>query len=170
MTEPTTEPTNDPAAPDQGIGVFKYYFEDFKVGDAWEFGAWSLGREEMIAFAREHDPQPVHTDDAFAAKTAFGGVIASGWQTTLKCIRLFVDGLMSETAGLASPGLDELRWLKPVRPGDQITARAEVTEVAGSKSRPDRGRVHFLIAGVDDAGEPVMTAKGFFFIARRPRE
>ncbi|MBI4638409.1 MAG: MaoC family dehydratase [Candidatus Rokubacteria bacterium] len=152
-----------------GEGPVTYYFEDFKVGDAWEFGAWSLTREELIAFAREYDPQPIHTDDAAAGRTAFGGVIASGWQTTLKCIRLFVDGLMRETAGLASPGLDELRWLKPVRPGARITARATVTEVGESTSRPDRGRVHFLISGVDESGEPVMTAKGLFFVARRPR-
>ena len=144
------------------------WFEDFAVGDRWEFGTWTPTREELVAFAREHDPQPIHTDEAFAARTPYGGVIASGWQTTLKCIRLFVDGLMRDTAGLASPGVDELRWLKPVRPGDRVTARAEVTEVGASRSKPDRGRVHFLISGVDAAGEPVMTVRGFFFVARRP--
>ena len=146
----------------------RYYLEDFKVGDAWVFGTWSLTREEMLDFAREHDPQPLHVDETVAARTAFGGIIASGWQTTLRCIRMFVDGLMAQTAGLASPGLDELRWHKPVRAGEVITARAEVIEVAESRSRPDRGRVHFLISGVDASGEPVMSAKGFFFVARRP--
>ena len=147
----------------------RHYFEDFKVGDAWELGRWSLSREELLAFAREHDPQPIHVDEAAAAHTPFGGVIASGWQTLLKCIRLFVDGVMRETAGLASPGLDEVRWLKPVRAGDVITARAEVIEVAESKSRADRGRVHFLIYGVDAAGERVVAAHGPFLVARRPR-
>lgn len=145
----------------------RHYFEDFKVGDAWEFGRWSVSREEIIAFAREHDPQPIHTDDAAAAGTPFGGLIASGWQSILKCIRLFVDGLMRDTAGLASPGLDELRWLKPVRPGDVITARAEVVKVDESKSRPDRGRVHFRIYGVDQSGAEVVSAQGCFFVARR---
>ena len=144
------------------------YFEDFKVGDRWEFGTWSLAKDEMIAFAREFDPQPIHTDEAAAAGTAFGGVIASGWQTILKCIRLFVDGLMRDTAGLASPGLDELRWYKPVRPGDRITGRAEVVEIGESKSSPDRGRVHFRIYGVNGSGETVLSAKGLFFVARRP--
>ena len=145
-----------------------YYFEDFKVGDAWEFGMWSLTKDEMIAFAREFDPQPIHTDEAEASRTAFGGVIASGWQTILKCIRLFVDGVMHGTAGLAAPGMDELRWLKPVRPGDLITVRAEVVEVAESKSSPDRGRVHFRVYGVNESGGTVLSAKGPFFVARRP--
>lgn len=146
----------------------KYHFEDFKAGDRWELGTWSLSKEEIVAFAREYDPQPIHTDETAASRTAFGGLIASGWQTTLKCIRLFVDGLMRDTAGLASPGLDELRWHKPVRSGDRITARAEVIEVGESRSHPDRGRVHFRIYGVDGSGEPVMSTKGFFFVARRP--
>jgi acyl dehydratase len=86
----------------------------------------------------------------------------------LECIRLFVGGLMGETAGLASPGLDELRWHKPVRPGDEITVRAEVTAVVPSQSRADRGRVQFLISGLDASGEPAVTTRGSFVIARRP--
>jgi acyl dehydratase len=147
--------------------VVRYHFEDFRVGQAWEFGSWSLGKEEMLAFAREHDPQPIHADEAAAAETPFGGLIASGWQTLLKCIRLFVDGLMAQTAGLASPGLDEVRWLKPVRAGDRITVRAEVIEVGDSRSRPDRGRVHMRIYGVDESGDTVVSTQGLFFIARR---
>ncbi len=145
----------------------KYYFEDFKVGDAWEFGRWSLTKEEMIAFAREHDPQPIHVDEEAASRTPFGGIIASGWQTVLKCIRMFVDGLMRDTAGLASPGLDEIKWLKPVRAGDTVTAWAEVIALDGSKTRPDRGRVHFRIYGVDVAGEPVVSMQGLFVVARQ---
>jgi len=145
----------------------KYYFEDFKVGDHWDFGTWSLTREELAAFAREYDPQPIHIDEAAAANGPFGGIIASGWQTTMKCIRLFVDGLMAETAAIASPGLEDLRWLKPVRAGDRIASRVEVTEVAETRSRPDRGRVHFLFSGVDPSGAPVMTCRGMFFVFRR---
>lgn len=145
----------------------RYYFEDFKAGDAWDLGSWAVSREEMLAFAREYDPQPIHLDEALAARTPYGGVIVSGWQTVLKSVRLFVDGIMRHTAGLASPGLDEIRWFKPVRAGDVIRVRAEVVEVAESKSRPDRGRVHFVIYGVDAAGERVASAKGPFIVARR---
>lgn len=145
----------------------RYYFEDFEVGDAWDLGSWSVSREEMLAFAREYDPQPIHLDEAAAARTPFGGVIVSGWLTVLKSVRLFVDGIMGRTAGLASPGLDEVRWLKPVRAGDVIRVRVEVVEVAESKSRPDRGRVHFVIYGLDATGERVASAKGPFFVARR---
>lgn len=145
-------------------------FEDFAVGDTWVLGRWSLSKDEMVAFAREYDPQPIHTDDAFAVRLGLDGVIASGWLTALRCIRLFVDGLMRDTAGLASPGLDELRWLRPVRAGDVITARATVVEVAESQSKPDRGRVHFVISGHAAGGAPVMTMKGLFFVARRPVE
>ena len=148
----------------------KYYFEDFKVGDKWDFGAWHVTRDDIIAFAREHDPQSIHIDEVAAAKSPWGGIIASGWQTTMKCIRLFVDGIMADTAGLGSPGLDHIRWLKPVRPGDVITSRAEVYEVANSKSKPDRGRVHFEFSGVDAEGAPVMICRGMFFIACRPRD
>ncbi len=144
------------------------YFEDFHEGDCWELGSFSLSEDEIIAFASEHDPQPIHTDPAAAARTPFGGVIASGWQTTLKLIRLFVERVMKETAGLASPGLDELRWPKAVRPGQTITARARVIGVEPSASRPDRGRVHFEMFCTDAEGERVMTGKGLFYIARRP--
>ncbi len=145
----------------------KFFFEDFKVGDRWDFGTWSATREEMIAFARQYDPQPIHIDEAAAAETHFGGLIASGWQTTIKTIGLFVEQLLAKSAGLASPGLDEIRWLKPVRAGDVIACSAEVFEVAESKSKPDRGRVHFAFLGVDQDGTPVMSARGLFFIARR---
>jgi acyl dehydratase len=148
----------------------KYYFEDFKVGDRWEFGAWSLTREELVGFAHEWDPQPIHIDDEAASQGPFGGLIASGWQTVMKCVRLWVDGLMADTAGAASPGLEDIRWLKPVRAGDRIAASVEVYEVADSKSRPDRGRVHFLFSGVDDSGAAVMTCRGAFFILRRPKD
>ena len=146
----------------------KRYFEDFAVGDSWDFAAWRVSRGEIVAFAREHDPQPIHIDEAAAAETPWGGIIASGWQTTMKCIRLFVDGVMADAAGLASPGVDHVRWLKPVRPGDAITSHVEVTEVAASRSKPDRGRVHFAFSSRDAAGEPVMTCRGLFFVARRP--
>ena len=147
--------------------AIRYYFEDLHEGQNWTFATWSLSADEIIAFGREYDPQPLHTDAEFAAKTAFGGVIASGWQSCLKCIRLFVDQVMRETAGLSSPGLSEVSWFKPVQAGETITARAEVTKVEPS-SKPDRGKVHFHIFGTDASGKPVVSMRGLFFIARRP--
>ena len=144
------------------------YFEDFAVGDRWEFGTWTPTREELVAFAREHDPQPIHTDEAFAAGTPYGGVIASGWQTTLKCIRMFVDGLMRDTAGLASPGVDELRWLKPVRPGDTLSLRMTILETIPSRTKPDRGLVRSLMEMRNQRGEVVLTIRGLSLLGRRP--
>lgn len=147
--------------------MIRYYFEDLHEGQSWGLGDWSLTAEQIVAFGREHDPQPIHTDPEFGAATPFGGVIASFWQSCLKCIRPFVDQVMRETAGLSSPGLDEVRWLKPVKAGDVITARAQVTKVEES-SRPDRGKVHFHIFGVGADGQNVVSMRGLFFITRRP--
>jgi len=146
----------------------KYYFEDFAVGDRWTFAPWAVTRDDVVAFAAEFDPQPLHMDEAAAAETAFGGIIASGWQTTLKCVTPFIVDVMRHTAGLASPGLDHIRWIRPVRPGDTITPRTRVLETAPSNFKPDRGRVHFEFAGLGAAGEAVMTSRGMFFVARRP--
>jgi acyl dehydratase len=144
------------------------YFEDFAVGDRWAFGEWTLTEDEMVAFAAEHDPQPIHVDRAYGAASPYGSIIASGWQTMLKCIRPYIDGVMKETAALGSPGLDELRWFKPVKPGDTITACAEVLAVDPSDSRPDQGKVTFRIFGVDGDGRDVVTTQGLFFVRRRP--
>jgi acyl dehydratase len=144
------------------------YFEDFAAGDRWEFGDWALEEREMVAFATEHDPQPIHIDLAYGAASPYGSIIASGWLTMLKCIRPYIDGVMKDTAALGSPGLDELRWLKPVKPGDRVTACAEVLSAEASDSRPDQGKVTFRIFGVDDQGRDVVTTQGLFFIRRRP--
>ena len=144
-----------------------YYFEDFEVGHHWTFDAWEVTREDIVAFAREFDPQPLHTDEQAASATPFGGLIASGWQTTMKCITPFIVHVMSKTASLASPGLEDIRWLVPVRPGDVVVPRTEVIDAALSRSKPDRGRVHFEFSGRDDRDRPVMTTRGLFFIARR---
>lgn len=145
----------------------RYFFEDFKIGDRWEFGSWTPTKDEIVAFAEHWDPQPIHIDEAAAADSPFGGLIASGWQTTMECARLFIGQLMRHTAGLASPGLEDIRWHKPVRPGDEITSTAEVYFVEESKSRPDRGKVGIAISGLDATGQPVMTTRGIFFIKKR---
>lgn len=144
------------------------YFDDFEPGHVFEFDAWSLTEEEMIAFASEHDPQPMHTDPTSEQAAPFGGVIASGWQTLLKTTTPFLGGIMAETASLTSTGLDDIRWLKPVRADRKYWARTRVTGREESKSRPDRGRVHFEYFSVDEDDEVIFRANGTFYIRRRP--
>ena len=111
------------------------YFNDFKAGMVEELGGRKVTREEIVAFAREFDPQPFHLDDEAARRTPFGGLIASGWHTAAIVQRLVVDGFVNASASLGSPGVDELRWLKPVRPGDELAVRFEVTETIPSKKQ-----------------------------------
>jgi acyl dehydratase len=143
------------------------YFEDFEVGEVHQFGSFTFTRDAIVAFARQYDPQPFHLDDEAARASIYGGLIASGWQTGAVCFRLAVDGLIGRAASLGSPGIDDLRWLKPVRPGDTITGRAEVVEVRASRSKPDRGSVRLRYEAFNQRGEQVfsMTSVGLF--ARR---
>ena len=118
-----------------------YYFEDFSVGDTFELGSKQMSEEEIITFARQFDPQPFHVDPERAKESFFGGLVASGWHTTAIFMRLFVDGLLNKSASLASPGVDEVRWVRPVRPGDMLRARFTVLESTPSRSRPNMGVV-----------------------------
>jgi acyl dehydratase len=135
-------------------------FEDYLPGDVHDLGTVAADETELIEFARRFDPQPLHTDNAWAAKhSEFGGVIASGWYTGSLTMRLYITRYQHPNASLASPGLDELRWLKPVRPGDVLTVRATVTTARRSRSKPDRGVVTTLIEVFNQHGVPVMTMK-----------
>ena len=144
------------------------YWEDIKEGEVVELGSRTMEKERMVAFAREFDPQPFHTDEKAAEASIWGGLIASGWLTGSVLMRIFYDGYLKDTAGLGSPGIDELRWLKPVRPGDTLTVRLTVLETAASRSKPDRGIVRSLMEVVNQHGEIVMTTKGVNFVKRRP--
>ena len=144
------------------------YWEDIKAGDVVELGSHTMDKERMIAFAREFDPQPFHTDEKAAESSIYGGLIASGWLTGSTLMRLLYDGFLKDTAGLGSPGIDELRWLKPVRPGDMLTARLTVLETTASRSKPDRGIMRSLMEVLNQHGEIVMTTRGVNFILRRP--
>ena len=106
------------------------YFEDFETGQTWTYPAWVLEEESLIEFAKRHDPQPMHTEPDSEAAEAYGGVIASGWQTALDCITPFLDDVMKNTAGLASPGFDTFQWLQPVRAGEPITPRTEILDTS----------------------------------------
>lgn len=144
------------------------YFEDYVPGSVHEFGSIGVDRDELIAFARKYDPQSMHVDPDTAAKGAFGGIIASGWHTAAMMMRLFVDHYLSSVASLASPGVDELRWTRPVRPGDTLRLRVTVIEARLSASKPDRGMVRSLIEVFNQAGEIVMSAKAMNILRRRP--
>ncbi len=144
------------------------YWEDIKAGEVVQLGSRTLDKERMMAFAREFDPQPFHTDEKAAEASIWGGLIASGWLTGSVLMRIFYDGYLKDTAGLGSPGIDELRWLKPVRPGDTLSVRLTVMETAASRSKPDRGIVRSLMEVVNQHGEIVMTTKGVNFVSRRP--
>jgi acyl dehydratase len=140
------------------------YFEDFADGDEVELGSKTVTREEIVAFAREFDPQPFHVDDDAAALSPYGGLIASGWHTTAMFMRLYVDAILLDSASLGSPGVEELRWLKPVRPGDTLTGRSRVLSTKPSERDPKRGTVFSESELVNQDGEVVMRlrARGLF--------
>ena len=144
------------------------YWEDIKDGEVVELGTRTIDKERMVAFAREFDPQPFHTDERAAEASIYGGLIASGWLTGSTLMRLFYDGFLKDMASMGSPGIDELRWLKPVRPGDTLTARLTVTEKMPSRSKPDRGIIRSLMEVLNQHGEVVMTTTGVNFFRRRP--
>ena len=143
------------------------YLEDLEPGQIVELGSRSLSEDEIVAFARDYDPQPFHIDPKAAAETIYGGVIASGWQTACVFMRLFVDGLLSRSAAMGSPGLDELRWLKPVRANDRLQARVEVLETRPSRSKPDRGLARLRCVVADQTGDDVLTFVANVLFQRR---
>jgi acyl dehydratase len=144
------------------------YWEDFTAGQRFEMGSHTFTEEEIVAFAREFDPQPFHVDREAAKKSFFGGLIASGWHTCSIAMRLSVDTYVSKTVSLGSPGLDNIRWLKPVRAGDTIRYARVVLETRPSGSRPDVGLVKGRWEATNQAGELVMTMEGWGMFGRRP--
>jgi len=136
------------------------FFEDYQAGLSDEFGSIAVEEEEVMAFGRRFDPQPFHTDPAAAEQSVFGGLIASGWHTAGLMMRLLVEHYLSPATSLGSPGIDELRWLKPVRPGDVLSIRVTVLEATRSRSKPDRGIVRSLVEVLNQHREVVMSMKG----------
>jgi acyl dehydratase len=133
------------------------YFEDYPAGMVDEFGEAIVTTEEIIAFAGRYDPQPMHVDAAAAADGPFGGLIASGWHTASMVMRLIVEHYLSKVATLPSPGIDELRWVRPVRPGNRLRVRVTVVEARRSGSKPDRGLVRSLVEVLNQDNELVMS-------------
>jgi acyl dehydratase len=140
------------------------FYEDFQPGRTFEFGPTTVSEAEIVAFARQFDPQPFHVDPDAAATGPFGGLIASGWHTASLFMRMYVDAVLSDTASMGSPGVEELRWLVPVRPGDELRGRATVLDVKPSASRADRGtvRARFELLNQRDEVAMRMVARGLF--------
>jgi acyl dehydratase len=143
------------------------YWEDFHVGDVTEIGPVDVGADEIVEFAQRYDPQPFHVDPDAAARTPFGGLVASGWHTTALFMGMFVREILLDSASLGSPGVDELRWRAPVRPGDTLTGRVTVTDVQPSSTNPGRGTVFTSSEVLNQDGTVVMTLKARGFFARR---
>lgn len=146
------------------------YFEDYVPGEVHEFGSTLVGEDELIEFARRYDPQPFHIDAEAARASHFGGLITSGWHTCAMVMRMMVDHYVSAVGGLGSPGVDEIRWLVPVRPGDELRVQIEILETRASRSKPDRGIVRSHVAVRNQKDEVVMTMKTLGMMRRRPAE
>jgi acyl dehydratase len=143
------------------------FFEDYHTGATYEYGPIALSESDILEFGRRYDPQYLHVDRERARRGPYGGLIASGWQTMATAMRLFVDYFLPDGASLGSPGVDDLRWLRPVRPGDSLRIRVTVVGTRASKSRPDRGLVETSVETFNQADELVATMRAVNFIALR---
>jgi acyl dehydratase len=148
----------------------EWYFEDFFEGQEIPMGSKTVTEDEIISFATQFDPQPFHIDHEAAEASHFCGVIASGWHTCSMMMRLVVDGLMASSSSMGSPGLEKVRWIKPVRPGDTLTVVYLTQQVKASDSRPDRGVVWSKWQATNQHGEIVATIEGMGMFGRRPKE
>lgn len=146
---------------------YKYYWEDFTVGDRLVLGTKTFSEEEIIRFAKEFDPQPFHVDKERAEKSFFGGIIASGWHTCGVAMRLMCDAYLNESASVGSPGVENIRWLKPVRPGDTLRCERVVLESRPSSSKPDIGIVKSRWEAFNQHNELVMSMEGIGMFLRR---
>jgi acyl dehydratase len=144
------------------------YFEDFHAGDVRELGPVTVTQDEIVEFARRYDPQPFHVDPDAAKESPYGGLIASGWHTAALFMGMFARQVLLDSASLGSPGVEEIRWLAPVRPGDVLRGRSTILEVRESSKNARRGTVVSLneVRNQDDVVVMTMRARGFF--ARRP--
>lgn len=145
-----------------------WYFEDFVPGQEFDLGTRTVNDDEIIAFATQFDPQPFHIDKEAAAKSIYGGVIASGWHTCAMIMRMVVDGMPCANSSMGSPGLDGVRWLQPVRAGDTLSLRHLTKDVKASNSKPDRGVVWSKWTATNQRGEEVCTIDGMAMFRRRP--
>ncbi len=142
------------------------YFESYRPGSVFESGSIAVTEEEVLEFGRRFDPQVFHTDPVAARETEYGGLIASGWHTAALMMRLYSDHYLPGDQTLVSPGVDELRWLLPVRPGDELSIRVTVVDARPSRTRPDRGIVRSAVEVLNQRREVVMTVTATNFFLR----
>jgi acyl dehydratase len=145
----------------------KLHWEDFEPGAVAIYGPRLVTREEIVAFAAEFDPQPMHLDEAVASATMLGGLGASGWHTCCLLMRIIADGFILDSSSMGGPGVDEVRWLKPLRPGTSIRVRATVLDKRASSSRPEMGLVKFLFEVIDEADSALTTLGTTLMFGRR---
>jgi acyl dehydratase len=167
-----TRPDSDEVGPGRGwpgVPSGLAYFEDVQVGQTLRYGRYEVTREEIVAFARQFDPQPFHLDDAAGRQSMFGGLIASGWHTAAMFMRMVADHMSPLGAIQGALGFDDLKWLTPVRPGDVLTGESTVTQAVPSRSRPDRGTVSIASRVLNQRGEAVMSLTSLVIFLRRPQ-
>jgi len=145
------------------------YWEDLSPGETVEMGSHTFTEAEIVAFARQFDPQPFHVDPEAATRSAFGGLVASGWHTCAVGMRFICENYVNRTVSMGSPGVDAIRWPNPVRPGDTITFRRTILETRASNSRPEMGLVRTRWEGVNQRGELVASMEGWGMFGRRPK-
>jgi acyl dehydratase len=144
------------------------YFEDYRPGFVGEYGSITVSEDQILEFGRQFDPQQFHIDPVKAAHGPFSGLIASGWHTAAIMMRLYADHIVSKVASLGSPGVDELRWMRPVRPGDTLSIRATILEARRSTSKPDRGLVRIQVEVLNQDKTVVMSVKAMtLFLCRK---
>ena len=145
----------------------RLHWEDFSPGRVFEHGPRRITREEIVGFAAEFDPQPMHLDEAAARTTLLGGLSASGWHACCILMKMCTESFVLNSASMGAPGVEEVRWLIPIRPGDALTLRATVVETRASSSRPDMGFVRFMFELLNQTGEQAMTLTTSLMIGRR---
>ena len=150
------------------IALRERWFEDYAVGEVFEFGDRLVTEAEIVDFAGRYDPQAFHTDAEAAAQSSFGGLVASGWMTAALLMREMCDHFIPPRSAMGSPGVDELRWLRPVRPGDRLRVRVTIVDVRVSQSKADRGVITLGQQVINQAGEVVMSLSGRAILRRRP--
>jgi acyl dehydratase len=143
------------------------YFEDFAAGQEYRLGQHTVTRQEIVAFAAEYDPQPFHLDEAAASDTLLGGLAASGWHTCALFMRMLALGWLNDSASMGAPGIDSVKWRRPVRPGDTLSGRTIILGTRTSESRPDRGFLKVRHEVVNARAEPVMIVEHSIMIERR---
>ena len=145
----------------------RLYWEDFQPGAVAVYGPRLVTREEIVAFAAEFDPQPMHLDEAAASATMLGGLAASGWHTCCLLMRMLTDGFVLNSSSMGAPGVEEVRWLKPLRPGTRIRVRSTVLDTRASKSRPDMGLVKMQHEVLDETESVLTTLTSTAMMGRR---